>query len=121
MEKYVRFKKLIYRQSQLKESDEKDKQAKLFLLIEEISEIEKAVNAELQFGDQIVDNESEHAATSENDSHQTAFSGLKSLSNVRWSVVYKLAKSFLEHASECSTNQMENFHVFTFHICMNEN
>lgn len=92
-------KKLIYRHSQLKEIDDNDKQTKLLLLIEEISEIEKAVNAELQFGDQ-TDDESGHNVSFDNEWQQTTFSGLKSMSNVRWSVIYKLAKSFLDHASE---------------------
>lgn len=93
-------KKLIYRHTQLKEIDEMDKQNKLLLLIEQISEIEKAVNAELQFGDQVVDNESEADASFENEMSRNTFSGLKSMSNVRWSVIYKLAKSFVDHASE---------------------
>lgn len=94
-------KKLIYRHSQLKEIDDKDKQTKLLLLIEQISDIETAVNAEFQFGDHlVVDNDSEHGVFFENEMQQNAFSGLKSMSNVRWSVIYKLAKSFLDHASE---------------------
>lgn len=93
-------KKLIYRHSQLKEMDEKDKQTKLLLLIDEISEIENAVNAELQYGDELVDNGEEHTAAYQNDLEHNTFSGLKSMSNVRWSVIYKLAKSFLDHSSE---------------------
>lgn len=92
-------KKLVYRHSQLKAIDENDKQTRLLLLIEEMSEVEKAVNAEMQFGDQLVDDDSDHSHFFENELRQNAFSGLKSMSNVRWSVIYKLAKSFMDHAS----------------------
>lgn len=118
-------KKFLYRHSQLKQIDEQDRQTKLFLLIDEISEIEKAVNAELQFGDGICDNESERAATSEDNFQREAFSGLKSMSNVRWSVIYKLAKSFLDHASEYLNISNENFPtekvlISDSSLCVNE-
>lgn len=107
-------KKLIYRHSQLKEIEENDKQTKLLLLIEQMSEIENAVNAEVQFGDQ-VNNESEHSISFEDDFAQNTFSGLKSMSNVRWSVIYKLAKSFLDHASEYF-NYFNSFQMIKFGI-----
>lgn len=90
--------KLLYQHTKLKEADDIDKQNKLLLLLEEMSEIEKSHNAEIQFGDQMAnDNET---SCFESELRQRAFSGLKSMSNVRWSVIYKLAKSFLEHSSE---------------------
>lgn len=92
-------KKLLYRHSQLKEIDDNDKQTKLLLLIEQMSETEQAINAEVQFGNQAND-ELWDDESFDKEIQQNAFSGLKSMSNVRWSVVYKLIKSFMDHSSE---------------------
>lgn len=77
---------LLYRYEELKKMHDKDNQNRLFLLLNEFHEMEQIYDAEIQFGSEIAEN---------ND-----FSGLKSVSNVRWNCVYLLAKGFLEHSSK---------------------
>lgn len=97
-------KKLIYRHADLKKIDEEDQQNKISLLINEISEIELAVNADLQFGST---SDTDNGCVDTDDQFSfpeigaSTFNGLKSFSTVRWCCIYKLIKCFLEHISKC--------------------
>lgn len=98
-------KKLIYKYSELKKIHEEDQQNKISLLINELSEIEVAVNADLQFGS-TCDDCNETMSTDDRFSFAemgaSTFNGFKSFSTVRWCCIYKLIKCFLEHMSKCT-------------------
>lgn len=93
-------KKLIYKHSELKKLSDQDQQKKLFLFIDEVCEIEEALNADFQFGSTsgTEDGNNEQFSFA---SESGAFTGLKSLSMVRWCCIHKLIKCFLEHISKC--------------------
>lgn len=92
-------KKLIYKHSELKKLSDQDQQKKLFLFIDEVCEIENAMNADFQCGSTTdTDDISEPFSFP---SESGSFTGLKSLSTVRWCCIYLLIKCFLEHISEC--------------------
>lgn len=91
-------KKLMYKHMELKNMNEQDQQKKLFLFIDEVSEIEEAINAEFQFNSSTCD--TEYDVDEQFPTSSSSFTGLKSLSLVRWCCIYKLIKCFLEHLSK---------------------
>lgn len=93
-------KKLMYKHCELKKLSDQDHQKKMFLFIDEICEIEGAMNADFQFGS-VNDTEDDSNERFFFPSESGAFTGLKSLSMVRWCCIYKLIKCFLEHISKC--------------------
>lgn len=98
-------KKLIYKHSELKKIHETDLQNKISLLINEMSEIEIAVNADIQFGSTSDGCDACSGADggfSSAEMGASTFNGLKSFSTVRWCCIYKLIKCYLEHISKCS-------------------
>lgn len=96
--------KLIYKYGELKKIHEMDQQNKISLFINEMSEIEEAVNADLQYGCTF-DADNDCNCTDDQFSFAemgaSTFNGFKSFSSVRWCCVYKLIKCFLEHMSKC--------------------
>lgn len=112
-------KKLIYKYSELKKIHEEDQQNRISLLINEMSEIEIAVNADIQFGSTCddcngclgTDNQSSFA-----EMEHSTFNGFKSFSTVRWCCIYKLIKCFLEHMSKCSNVIIVPLYLYYFFI-----
>lgn len=82
--------KLLYRHEEMKAMRIEDNQKTMALFLSEIAEIEQAIDADSQFADTDYD-----PTRFEND-----FTGLKSISEIRWSCVYMLSKCYLDNSSE---------------------
>lgn len=79
--------KLLYRYQELKQIHEDDRQKRIFELLEEFTQNEDIFEANERIDFDIIDDNSN-------------FSGLKSMSNVRWNCIFKLAKCHLNHQSK---------------------
>lgn len=114
-------KKLIYKHNELKKLSEEDQQKKIFLFIDEVCEIEESMNADFQFGSQSDTENVGGEQFSFSSSESGSFTGLKSLSMVRWCCIYKLVKCFLEHLSKDFVHIyfvfLENTHEILHALC----
>lgn len=83
--------KLLYRHEELMSIRNDDIQKQLCLFLNEIAELEQAVDAEEQFAD-----------TDYNPTRSIGndFTGLKSISEIRWNCIYTISKCYLDNASE---------------------
>lgn len=77
-------KSLLYKYQEMKNIHEDDRQKQMYALLEEFAETDDIFEAEYQFNSDVLGNSS--------------FSGLKSISNIRWNCILKVAKCHLEHS-----------------------
>lgn len=102
-------KKLMYRFDDLRQIRDKDNQNQMALLLNEICELDEIVDAEEQYVSDDAD-----ISTLIRDQNQNEFSGMKSLNNIRWNCVQKVASSYKKNASE-----FYSVHSFFLHLFRN--
>lgn len=90
-------KKLMYRFEELNHLKEIDNQNQLALLLNELSEIDDAVITENEYVSGEVDEIYKSILNLEH--NQNSFNGLKTLSNIRFGCLFKIAKSYKDNAS----------------------
>lgn len=83
--------KLLYRHEELKRLREEDNQNKFALFLSELSELDDICDAEARF---------QNISESETIQVQNDFTGLKSINDIRWNCTLKVAKCYLDNASE---------------------
>lgn len=88
-------KMLMYQFEELRQIRDEDNQNQFALLMNEISELDDAVDAENQY----VSEDLISDAMQSLDHGQNAFNGLKSLSNIRFGCLYKLSKTYKDNSS----------------------
>lgn len=90
-------KKLLYRFEELKEIRETDIQNQLALLMSELCELDDIVNTENEY----VSGEDDEIFKSicNLNRNQNTFNGLKTLSNIRFGCLFKIAQSYKENSS----------------------
>jgi hypothetical protein len=96
---------LIYKHTHLKQVYEDDRYKRIIALLDECSETDDLFDAETQFCDVNLENRGD-------------FTGLKSISNVRWNCVFKLAQVSLNHLGICRmTLFLTDFYPIKFKLC----
>lgn len=93
-------KMLMYRFEELRQIRDEDIQNQFALLMNEISELDDAIDAENQYvSDDLISDDRISDAIHSLDHGQNGFNGLKSLSNIRFGCLYKLSKSYKDNSS----------------------
>lgn len=82
--------KLLYRHEEMKAMRHEDSQNTLALFLNEIADIEQAIDAESQFAD----------ADYDPNQFENDFTGLKSINDIRWNCVHKFSKCYLDNWSK---------------------
>lgn len=86
--------KLMYKFDELREIKDKENQNQMAMLLHELCEVNEIVDAESQYPN--VDD-------AIRDFDRNGFSGLKTLSNIRWGCVYKMATAYKNNSSIIKT------------------
>lgn len=103
--------KLLYRHEALKELRDDDNQKKYALLMTELSELDDICDAETQF-----QNNPESDTADIPDQFQNVFTGLKSMNDIRWNCIWKVAKCYLDNQSK-----FRNKTIYMPFVCKIEN